>query len=379
MAKVAVVGCGMIGSAAMKYLALAGVDVVGFSSREPSSYADHDGVFASHYDAGRITRTLDGDRDWARMARASVDRYSDLEHESGVAFYDAVGFAAFGPLGSRYVDCVRNIADDFSTVSRTVRPEDFGIIDFGANTEIEAQDTDAGVINPRELVRAQLILAERAGAEIRYEEVARIEPNARDGVSIETIEGNSFVVHRVLIATGGFTDLSLTGARLQLDVQGRVVLLVEVGQEVASAMPSLIAEDAEGLALSEFYILPPVLYPDGKRYLKIGTAEFNHPLKSRADKISWFHGKGDVSGDIHALRRTIETLIPSIRDRTMRQLRCVITYTVSGYPYLDWLNDRTAIALGGCGQAAKSSDEIGRLAARLFDGDEMRYPAITAE
>jgi molybdopterin/thiamine biosynthesis adenylyltransferase len=42
MAKVAVVGCGMIGSAAMKYLALAGVDVVGFSSREPSSYADHD-------------------------------------------------------------------------------------------------------------------------------------------------------------------------------------------------------------------------------------------------------------------------------------------------------------------------------------------------
>lgn len=379
MEQVAVVGCGMIGSAALKYLARAGVDVVGFSSVEPSSYADHDGVFASHYDAGRITRTLDADRDWARMARASVDRYLDLEHESGVAFYDAVGFAAFGPPGSRYVDCVRNIADDFSTVSRTVLPQDFGSIDFGANTEIEAQDTDAGVINPRELVRAQLLLAERAGARVRHAEVARIERNAGDGVSIETTEGNSFGVHRVLIATGGFTDLALTGARLQLDVQGRVVLLVEVDQEVATAMPSLIAEDAEGLALSEFYILPPVLYPDGKRYLKIGTAEFDHPLKSRADKISWFRGKGDVSTDIHALRRTVETLMPSIRDCTMRQLRCVITYTVNGYPYLDWLNDRTAVAVGGCGQAAKSSDEIGRLAARLFDGDEMRYPAISAE
>ena len=86
-----------------------------------------------------------------------------------------------------------------------------------------------------------------------------------------------------------------------------------------------------------------------------------------------------MSSDIHALRRSIATLIPSIRDCTMRQLRCVITYTVSGYPYLDWLNDRTAVAVGGCGQAAKSSDEIGRLAARLFDGDEMRYPAITAK
>ena len=66
------VGCGMIGSAAMKYLARAGVDVMGFSSREPTSFADHNGVFASHYDAGRITRTLDPDREWARMAQASV-------------------------------------------------------------------------------------------------------------------------------------------------------------------------------------------------------------------------------------------------------------------------------------------------------------------
>ena len=378
VAQIAVIGCGMIGSAAAKYLALAGANVVGFGSREPPLYSEHNGVFASHYDAGRITRTLDPDKDWARMARASVDRYRDLERESGVAFYDEVGFAAFGPPGSRYVDRVRNIANDFSTKSRTMEPEDFGKVDFGANTEIEAQASDAGVINPRDLVRAQLMLAERAGAEIRYEEVARIEPNAGDGVSIRTTQGNSFKVERVLIAAGGFSDLPLEGVGLQLDVQGRVVLLVESNQEAASAMPSLIAEDARGLALSEFYILPPVAYPDGKRFVKIGTAQFDHPLNSRADKISWFQGQGDVSGDIRALQTTIEALIPSIRDGKMRQLRCVITYTATGYPYLDWLGDRMAVAVGGCGQGAKSSDEIGRLAARLFDGEEQRYPVVTA-
>ena len=379
MAEVAVVGCGMIGSAAIKYLALAGVDVVGFGSREPHRYSDHDGVFASHYDAGRITRTLDPDGDWARMARASVDRYLDIERESGVTFYDPVGFAAFGPPGSRYVDRVRNIANEFSTASRTMQPGDFDSVDFGANTEIEAQVIGAGVINPRELVRSQLILAERAGAEIRYEEVSGIETNAQDGVSVRTVQGNRLGVERVLVASGGFSDLPLEARRLQLDVQGRVVLLVELNQGAAPTMPSLIAEDAKGLALPEFYLLPPVLYPDGRRFLKIGTAEFDHPLNSRADKVSWFQGKGDVSEDILALQETIGALIPSIRDCTMQQLRCVITYTVTGYPYLDWLSDKMAVAVGGCGQAAKSSDEIGRLAARLFDGEEQRYPAITAE
>ena len=377
MLEVAVVGCGMIGSAAMKYLARAGVDVMGFSSREPASFADHNGVFASHYDAARITRTLDPNREWARMAQASVDRYVELERESGIDFFDPAGFAVFGPPGSNYVDRVRDTANELATVSRSARPGDFSGIDFGSNTDIEAQDKDAGVINPRELVRAQLILAEREGAKVRYEEVSRIEQHAGSGVSIETIEGHSFDVQRVLIAAGGFSEPALTGARLRLDVQGRVVFLVEADEDIASAMPALIADDAEGLALSEFYVLPPVLYPDGKRYLKIGTAEYDHPLRSPADKISWFWGEGDVREDIRALQQTIEALVPSIRNSATQQLRCVITYTATGYPYLDWLNDRTALAVGGCGQAAKSSDEIGRLAARLFAGDERRYPAIT--
>ena len=120
-----------------------------------------------------------------------------------------------------------------------------------------------------------------------------------------------------------------------------------------------------------------MLYPDGKRYLKIGTAEYGHPLRSPGAKISWFRGKGATTNAVRALQSTIETLVPSIRNRATQQLRCVISYTATGYPYLDWLNDRTALAVGGCGQAAKSSDEIGRLAARLFDSDERRYPAVT--
>ena len=44
---------------------------------------------------------------------------------------------------------------------------------------------------------------------------------------------------------------------------------------------------------------------------------------------------------------------------------CVTTNTVQGYPYVDMVQGSTlGVAIGGCGQAAKSSDEIGNMAAR---------------
>ena len=39
------------------------------------------------------------------------------------------------------------------------------------------------------------------------------------------------------------------------------------------------------------------------------------------------------------------------------------------WAYIDWLDDGLAVAIGGNGSAAKSSDEIGRLAASLFTAD----------
>ena len=36
------------------------------------------GVFASHYDEARITRRLASDRDWSRLAQASMERYAEI-------------------------------------------------------------------------------------------------------------------------------------------------------------------------------------------------------------------------------------------------------------------------------------------------------------
>ena len=88
---VAVVGLGLIGSGALRALADAGQRCVGVGPAEPADWSNHPGVFASHYDSGRITRHLDRVREWGVLAARSIAGYADLEARSGIAFHRPVG------------------------------------------------------------------------------------------------------------------------------------------------------------------------------------------------------------------------------------------------------------------------------------------------
>jgi len=90
-----VIGKGLIASAAARYLthevnAAVSAEMSGGINKvaligpdEPAhqdDWASHDGVFASHYDQGRITRVLDADLDtWGTLAKKSIDVYGWLE------------------------------------------------------------------------------------------------------------------------------------------------------------------------------------------------------------------------------------------------------------------------------------------------------------
>ncbi|HCV71662.1 MAG TPA: FAD-dependent oxidoreductase, partial [Agrobacterium sp.] len=95
--KYIVVGRGMMGAAAARHLAenTEGVALIG--PGEPADIKSHPGVFASHYDEARITRTIDGDADWALLANRSIARYTDIAARSGVEFYAPVGCLMVGP------------------------------------------------------------------------------------------------------------------------------------------------------------------------------------------------------------------------------------------------------------------------------------------
>jgi sarcosine oxidase len=205
-----------------------------------------------------------------------------------------------------------------------------------------------------------------------------------DGVELTTASGRSVTAERAIIATGGFANLhEVLPRKLDISVSGRTIVLTEVSEELLPrlrAMPSLIATGTR--PVDDVYILPPIRYPDGRWYIKLGTGDYEHPLNSLNDFVGWFQSPG-ADEDRETLHQTVLAVIPDLAGAPSHTDTCAVTSTVSGYPYVDLIADgRVCVAVGGNGQAAKSSDEIGRLAARLLlDGrwsDELPEEAFRA-
>ena len=84
-----------------------------------------------------------------------------------------------------------------------------------------------------------------------------------------------------------------------------------------------------------------------------------------SELTAWFRGEGDRR-EAAALVQALTDLLPAAGTRLTWSKPCVTVNTPTGYPFVDWIADGMAVAIGGNGAAAKSSDEIGRLAASLF-------------
>ncbi|WP_197908438.1 FAD-dependent oxidoreductase [Variovorax sp. SRS16] len=109
-ARLAVIGRGLIGSAAARHLSRMGHDVALIGPDEPADYSRHGGVFGSHYDEGRITRSLDSNPFWMQANRAAISRYGEIAAESGMAFYREVGVLHVGPRESSDVATIGQVA-----------------------------------------------------------------------------------------------------------------------------------------------------------------------------------------------------------------------------------------------------------------------------
>lgn len=368
-----IVGRGMMGAAAARYLSLQGEGVAVIGPDEPKDWANHHGVFASHYDEARITRTIDSDPVWARLANRSIARYGQLAADSGINFYEEVGCLIVGPKRGGhdpYVGQVevaaRELGVSIEMLSKLALKSRFRYFDFGSDCEGVYEQRNAGYVNPRRLVEAQSALAEKAGARI----VRRAAVSVREegGLAIITTDdGAVYSAERVLVAAGGFSiNANLLPRAIDLKVYGRTVAFFEIPDEELDAyagMPSLIHQPHN--PLDHIYLLPPVRYPDGKTYLKIGGDPDDLLLETEPEIRAWFKRGGRLTTRDH-LQRIIAGLVPTLADAPLSMAACVTSFTPENYPAIGFATERIAVLTGGCGAAAKSSDEIGRLGAELL-------------
>ncbi len=358
--RIAVVGRGLMGAAAARHLAKAGHEVALVGPDEPAEKRAHQGVFASHYDEGRITRRIATEAFWADAAAASMDRYAEIEAESGIAFHDPRGAMIAGAEGAPHLLAARRVATERGIVAealdRAALAARFPYFAFPEDWAGLHEMNGAGCVSPRRLVAAQTEAARRHGAEIVAEPALGVEEGP-GGVTVRTAAGE-VRAERALVAAGMMTDHVL-GRAAELSLNARTVALFEVSEAEArrlSAMPSLVFRWTRP---GDPYLLPPVRYPDGAWRLKLGGDPDDDKLTSAEAVGEWFRSGGNAAVR-DFLDDAFREMMPDVKIERVTMDACVTTWTKDGLPEIRRLSPRIAVATGGNGAAAKSSDEFGR-------------------
>lgn len=362
MSRIAVIGRGLWGAAAARHLALAGADITVIGQGEPTCKRTHDGVFASHWDEGRITRKNALDAYWVEVSTAAIDRYAEIETQSGIAFYTETGAVMAGGTDfMRRVD-VGRVAHDVpcDALDHDGLAGRFPYFRFPEHFTGYHERERAGHVSPRKLVAAQTKAAQTHGAKVLDDTVVGLDETA-NGVRVATHTG-TYEFDLALVAAGYNSDAVL-GRAPRMDVYARTVALFELSQAEAdrlAQMPTLVYDTPE-----DPYLLPPIRYPDGKWYLKLGGDPEDVPLVGDDAIRDWFHlgGNMQVRDHLHAM---ILDLMPDLAIERVQMDACVTTWTQTRRPEITMLSDGIGICAGGNGAGAKCSDEIGRLGAAMI-------------
>ena len=370
-----VVGKGLIGSAAARVLSGMAPRVAVVGPDEPEDQSRHDGVFASHYDQGRLTRLIARNPIYSKVSERAINNYPYLEEASGIRFHFPVGaLTAITPdvpdgHVKSPIETARRLHREhtlYEMGDRSWRTK-FPYIDFPDNYSVLFEPAPAGYVNPRDLLRAQLTIGEANGlTTIRETTVAT--RRSGDVIELRTAEGGAYRTKNLLVATGAFANAyDVLPRKLAVEPETEIVLLAEVSEADARERENVptvmyLIDDPE---IRDIYMTPPIRYPDGRFYVKLGanTVYDTHPLELE-DIGDWFR-KGDSDRCKPALERAVRSLWPGLRFLSFETKRCILTRTKSTYPMIDQVDDGLYVAVAGNGGAAKGSDAWGTIAAAL--------------
>ncbi|MEV7566576.1 NAD(P)/FAD-dependent oxidoreductase [Streptomyces tanashiensis] len=398
-ADVVVVGAGMFGSAAAKYLSRSGADVLVIGPEPPGRDVSPPlSSYSAHADEARIVRRLGWDHVWGTLDTRSADRLPALEAESGIDFFTECGSLALMGKGVRdrtremlrLCDAVGVPVEELSEAALGREFPELGLPPVAGGVDGLLERRSAGYLNPRRMVRAQLELAARAGARRVRGAAAAVRRNGRAGAwTVEgCADGVAFRVEaeKVLVATGALinrTGALPAGAALDLQAFTEPNLLFEVSEaqlERLRTLPTIVVVDPEDAGDDNLsaYLLPPVRYPDGTWYLRLGPGmqPLVRELRTAEETLSWCAAQAVTRDQARFLRSVMRLLVPALEPVSVREACCVVDKTPTRSPYIGALDgsEGLSVVVGGNGHGARGSDEIGRLAATVVLDETWDFP-----
>jgi len=362
-----------MGSAAARHLALRGKSVALIGPGEPRSKATNQGVFASHYDQARITRQLDSDQVWSLLSCQSISRYADIENRAGRDFFYDVGSVMAGPRsgpGSDFVAKARRVGAtlgiEHDVLEGAQLAARFPFFRFPPGTQALHEAKGAGYINPRLHVAAEIACAQTDHCIVVPYEVTHIAESSM-GITVHCSNQKRYSAEKVVVACGAYSGRSgLLPDPLPMKFFARTIAFFKLGEAEAARlrnMPSLVYVPPD--LSCDPYVLPPVMYPDGKVYLKIGGDPEDVELSGDREIGDWFRSHGDANVGAFLAEQLLK-IMPDLDFEQITYGSCVTSYTKSGKPLIYGQTDRIFALTGGNGAGAKCADELGRIAAILM-------------
>jgi sarcosine oxidase len=359
-----IVGRGMFGAAIARHLApRAEVTVVG-----PGTGADGSGAYGAHHDEGRIIGDLSRDLVWSELNRRARDGMTELDP----ALITPCGaLTATTRGGPDYLSVAAGIRErqnaDIRTLTADAACAAFPMARFGPDETILYQPT-AGHFSPRRYVALATQSAHAAGATI-VSGAVRVLRMSATGTEAELDDGRRLRAEAAIVAGGAFAAGSgLLPVPVALRAKSEVYGMAELDDQQAAELDTMpcINRTIDHPQLADLYLLPPIRYPDGRTYLKIGAnTMIDHWLPDPPAVRAWYD-HGNDHGPLPALREALTDLLPGVRVRAWHTRRCADAYTAHRHPYIDILESgRLTIALGGNGRGAQAADAVGRLTAGL--------------
>ena len=368
-----VVGAGLIGSAAAKYISQVEKNVALIGPNEEK--VSHEKiVFASHYDQSRVQRIMGNDETWTLLNQQSAKEYDSLENTTGIQFHSNVGCLYVNPYGrDAYLDKVPTMAKKFKQNYQSFSDSigihsSFPDLNFPAASNGIFEPSPSGYINPLLLIKAQLKVYENNGGEILNDTVTDINYTNNE-IKISTINGGIYYSKKVLLTAGAFTNFfNLLKRKLALKLKSETNIRARVSVNEAHRLaktPSLLYEIMEP-GIQNIYLVHPLQYPDGNYYVKMGA---NLPgdifFYSLDDIRDWFKSESNY-GDLKTMKDALMKIIPTLSIEECTLKKCIVAFTKHGKPYIGKANNGLYFVAGGNGYSAMCSDALGKIATALL-------------
>jgi sarcosine oxidase len=356
---VIVAGLGAAGSATAYHLAKRGLRVLGLDRFAPGH------THGSSHGDSRIIRELYFEHAlYVPLVQRAYDLWTELEAESGFSLLDIIGGVMCGTPAGRVVGGARASATLHKLPFEMLSAEELHrrVPPFELPEHFLAVwDARAGYLRPEAAIRAHLMMAERHGATLAFDEPLVSWSADGDGVSVTT-PTNRYRADHLVLAVGAWAGQVAPELQLPLVVERQVLVWFDP--------PSTPDPFARGRF--PIYICEP----------EVGRTMYGFPRLPEGVKAAIFHEGATVPDpdaprqpagpqDIAALREVLAQVLPSLATAPVRSsIPCLFTNTpdtrfvIGPHP----AHPQVLLCSSCSGHGFKFSSAVGEVNADLITG-----------